>query len=412
MAHLQRYIVGLDVGTTKVCAVIGEADEHAELEIVGAGLCPMPGQKKGVVVDIEATVEAIKNAVEEAELMAGVSIDRAWIGTSGTHLRGFNSRGDIELDPRGREIDEQDVRRVVDAAAALDLPPDREIVHLLPQEFLVDGQDEILDPIGMSGSRLEVNLHLVVASGSALQNLVNCANRGGLEVQGAVFEALAANEAVLTDDERQLGTALVDIGGGTTDMVCFRAGTVCHTAVLPTGGNHFTKDVGVGLRTPLVDAERIKLQHGGVLPELVPADQVIEVPGIGGRPTRLVPRRQVCEILKPRAVEILDLIGDEIRRAGVADCLHAGIVFTGGGALLEGLAEIAEQRLGVPVRLGKPGGVTGLTDVVAGPSFAVAVGLALYGFRRREADDLFSPPDAGSPGGWRDRLVQWLARLF
>lgn len=412
MTRLERYIVGLDIGTTKVCAVIAEAYDDGDLQILGVGLAPSKGQKKGVVVDIETTVEAVKTAVEEAELMAGVSVDRAWISATGTHIRGINSRSAITLDGRAREITEEDVRRVIDAASDLDLPADREAVHLLPQQFLVDGQENIVDPVGMSAMRLEVNLHLVVASVSALQNLVNCANKGGIEVQAVVLESLASNEAALSHDERELGVALLDIGGGTTDLVCFRGGTVCHTAVFPIGGENFTNDLSVVLKTPLPDAEQIKLRYGAVLPELVPYDQTIEVAGIGGRAPTLVPRRQLCEILRPRAVEMLDLVRDELRRAGFADELHAGIVLTGGGALLEGLAETAEQRFGLPVRVGVPSGVTGLSDVVSGPGYSTVVGLVLYGHRNRGEQSRFELKDPTFARRVRGRFARWFGELF
>jgi cell division protein FtsA len=412
VARLERYIVGLDIGTTKVCAVVAEAHEDGDLQILGVGLAPSRGQKKGVVVDIETAVEAIKAAVEEAELMAGVSVDRAWISATGTHIRGINSRGAITLDGRAREITEDDVRRVIDAASDLDLPADREAVHLLPQQFLVDGQENIVDPVGMSAMRLEVSLHLVVASVSALQNLVNCANKGGIEVQAVVLESLASNEAVLSSDERELGVALLDIGGGTTDLVCFQRGTVCHTAVFPIGGENFTNDLSVVLKTPLPDAEKIKTRYGAVLPELVPSDQTIEVAGIGGRAPSLVPRRQLCEILRPRAVEMLDLVRDELRRAGFADELHAGIVLTGGGALLEGLAEAAEQRFGLPVRVGVPSDVTGLSDVVSGPVYSTAVGLALYGHRNRGERSRFEVRDPTFARRVRGRFARLFGDLF
>jgi cell division protein FtsA len=412
VTRLERYIVGLDIGTTKVCAVIAEVYDDGDLQILGVGLAPSKGQKKGVVVDIETTVEAVKTAVEEAELMAGVSVDRAWISATGTHIRGINSRSAITLDGRAREITEEDVRRVIDAASDLDLPADREAVHLLPQQFLVDGQENIVDPVGMSAMRLEVNLHLVVASVSALQNLVNCANKGGIEVQAVVLESLASNEAALSHDERELGVALLDIGGGTTDLVCFRGGTVCHTAVFPIGGENFTNDLSVVLKTPLPDAEQIKLRYGAVLPELVPYDQTIEVAGIGGRAPTLVPRRQLCEILRPRAVEMLDLVRDELCRAGFADELHAGIVLTGGGALLEGLAETAEQRFGLPVRVGVPSGVTGLSDVVSGPGYSTVVGLVLYGHRNRGEQSRFELKDPTFARRVRGRFARWFGELF
>ena len=344
--------------------------------------------------------------------MAGVSVDRAFISATGTHIQGINSRGAITLEGRAREITEEDVRRVIDAASNLDLPGDREAVHLLPQQFLVDGQENIIDPVGMSATRLEVSLHLVVASASALQNLVNCANKGGIEVQAVVLESLASDEAALSHDERELGVALLDIGGGTTDLVCYQGGTVCHTAVFPIGGENFTNDLSVVLKSPVPDAEQIKVRHGAVLPELVPSDQTIEVAGIGGRAPTLVPRRQLCEILRPRAVEMLDLVRDELRRAGFADELHAGFVLTGGGALLEGLAEAAEQRFGLPVRVGVPGGVTGLSDVVSGPVYSTAVGLALYGHRNRGERSRFDVKDPTFARRVRGRFARWFGDLF
>lgn len=412
MPRLDRYIVGLDIGTTKVCALIAHATEDGELEVVGVGLAPSHGQKKGVVVDIEATVESVKAAVEEAELTAGVSVDRAWLGATGTHVRGFNSRGSIPLDARPREIGTEDVRRVVDAASDLGLPDDKEIIHLLPRQFVVDGQDQIMDPVGMTGMKLEVNAHLVIASVSAIQNLVNCANRGGIEVQAVVLEALASNEAVLSKDERELGVALVDIGGGTTDLVCFHGGTVCHSATFAFGGDSFTNDLSVVLRTPLAEAEEVKTRYGAVLPEMLPHDQTIEVPGIGGRAPRLVPRRQLCEILRPRAVEILDLVRKEVRDSGFGDVLHAGVVLTGGGAQLEGLAEAAEQRFGLPVRVGVPGGVTGLTDMVQSPVYSTAVGLALYGFHNRGSAKRWEGSRSGWMGTLPGRVGRWLKDLF
>ena len=413
MGRLDRYVVGLDVGTTKVCAVIGARTADDGLEVLGVGLAPSGGQRKGLVVNIESTVEAIKSAVEEAELMAGVSVDAAFVGTSGGHIRGFNSRGMLTLEGKAREITEEDVRRVMDAARNLDLPNDREIIHLLPREFLVDGQDGILDPVGgMSASRLEVNVHLVVGGVVAVQNLVNCANRAGLEVRAVVLEQLASSEATLSDDERELGVGLVDIGGGTTDIACYHHRAVCHTAVLPTGGEHFTNDIAVGLRTPLLEAEHIKIRAGCVLPELTASDQTVEVPGIGGRGARLLPRRQLSEILRPRAVEVLDLVRDEIRKSGFADTLHAGIVLTGGGALLEGLPEAAEQRFGLPVRLGMPANVGGLVDVVSSPIYSTVVGLALYGLRDRGGHEHY---ELGDPAWYRrigGRVARWVGELF
>jgi cell division protein FtsA len=405
------YIVGLDVGTTKVCAVVGEPGDNDAPEIIGVGLAESRGQRRGSVVDVEATVASIKAAIEEAELMAGTSVDRAYVGIAGAHIRGFNSRGAVTVNGRARQITEDDIRRVIDAARSLDLPPDREILHLLPREFTVDEQGDVVDPLGMSGSRLEVDVHLVVGALSSIQTLVTCVNRAGIEAHAVVLEPLASNEAVLTDDERELGAALVDIGGGTTDVVCLVDGSVCHTAVLPIGGDHFTNDIAVGLSTPLADAEALKFRYGCVEPGLIDPDQAIETPGIGGRGPRLLPRGRFCEILQPRAIEVLDMVTDELSRAGFLDQLNAGIVFTGGGSLIEGLAELAERRFGLPVRLGQPTGVEGLVDVVSSPIYSTAVGLVLYGHHNRDMDSYF-----GHGGGVFGRLTgqvgRWFGELF
>ena len=407
MARRDPYIVGLDVGTTKVCAVIGEPTDDNDLEIIGVGVADSDGQKKGSVVDVDSTVESIKSAIEEAELMAGTSVDRAYIGIAGAHIRGFNSRGAVTVNGRARQITEEDIRRVVDAARALNLPPDRELLHLLPREFSVDEQGDIVDPLGMSGSRLEVEVHLVVGALSAIQTLVTCVNRAGIEAHGIVLEQLASNEAVLTDDERELGVALVDIGGGTTDLICLVDGSVCHTAVLPAGGDHLTNDA-VGLSTPITEAEVLKVSHGCVEPSLIDPEQAIEIPGIGGRGPRLLARGRLCEILQPRAIEILDLVANELHRAGFLDQLNAGLVLTGGGSLVDGFPELTEQRFGLPVRQGQPIGIEGLIDIVSSPIYSTAVGLVLYGHYNRDAANHFKP----NGSGWRGWLGGWLGDLF
>ena len=412
MARRDPTIVGLDVGTTKVCAVIGEPSGDGALEILGVGLAESEGQRRGVVVDVDATVQSTKAAVEEAELMAGISVDRAYVGVAGGHIRGFNSRGAITVNGRSRQITEEDIRRVIGAARNLDLPPDRELRHLLPREFVVDDHDGIVDPLGMSGSRLEVNVHLVVGALSAIQTLVTCVNRAGIEVQAAVLEQLASNEAVLTEDERQLGVALVDIGGGTTDVACLVDGSVCHTAVLPIGGDHFTNDIAVGLNTPISEAEGLKARYGCVLQALVDPDQAVEAPGIGGRGPRLLPRRRLCDILLPRAAEILDLVSEETARAGYLDRLNAGFVLTGGGALLEGFAEMAEQRFGLPVRVGIPQGVEGLVDIVASPIYSTAVGLTLYGHYNRDSQNYFESDHGAYLSRIAGRVGRWFGELF
>ena len=408
MARRDPYIVGLDVGTSKVCAVIGEPTEDNDLEIIGVGVADSDGQKKGSIVDVDSTVESIKSAVEEAELMAGTSVDRAYVGISGAHIRGFNSRGAVTINGRARQITEEDVRRVVDAARALNLPPDRELLHLIPQEFSVDEQGDIVAPLGMSGSRLEVEVHLVVGALSAIQTLVTCVNRAGIEAHAIVLEQLASNEAVLTDDERELGVALVDIGGGTTDLICLVDGSVCHTAVLPAGGDHLTNDIAVGLSTPITEAEVLKTNHGCVELSLIDPEQAIEIPGIGGRGPRLLARGRLCEILQPRAIEILDLVANELDKAGFLDQLNAGLVLTGGGSLVDGFPELTEQRFGLPVRSGQPIGIEGLIDIVSSPIYSTAVGLVLYGHYNRDVVTHFKPNGSGLFG----RVSSWLGDLF
>ena len=408
MARRDPYIVGLDVGTSKVCAVIGEPTEGNKLEIIGVGVADSDGQKKGSIVDVDSTVESIKSAVEEAELMAGTSVDRAYVGISGAHIRGFNSRGSVTINGRARQITEEDVRRVVDAAQALDLPPGRELLHLIPQEFSVDEQGDIVAPLGMSGSRLEVEVHLVVGALSVIQTLVTCVNRAGIEAHAIVLEQLASNEAVLTDDERELGVALVDIGGGTTDLICLVDGSVCHTAVLPAGGDHLTNDIAVGLSTPITEAEVLKTNHGCVELSLIDPEQAIEIPGIGGRGPRLLARGRLCEILQPRAIEILDLVANELDKAGFLDQLNAGLVLTGGGSLVDGFPELTEQRFGLPVRSGQPIGIEGLIDIVSSPIYSTAVGLVLYGHYNRDVVTHFKPNGSGLFG----RVSSWLGDLF
>ena len=412
MARRDPYIVGLDVGTTKVCAVVGEPTDDNGLEIIGVGVADSDGQKKGSVVDVDSTVESIKSAIEEAELMAGTSVDRAYVGIAGGHIRGYNSRGAVTVNSRARQITEEDIRRVVDAARALTLPPDRELLHLLPREFSVDEQGGIVDPLGMSGSRLVVDVHLVVGALSAIQTLVTCVNRAGIEAHAVVLEQLASNEAVLTDDERELGVALVDIGGGTTDLICLVEGSVCHTAVLRAGGDHLTNDIAVGLSTPITEAEVLKVSYGCVEPSLIDPEQAIEAPGIGGRGPRLLARGRLCEILRPRAIEILDLVADELNRAGFLDQLNAGLVLTGGGSLVDGFPELAEQRFGLPVRYGQPIGVEGLIDIVSSPIYSTAVGLVLYGHYNRDVVAHFRPNGSGLFGHISGRVSSWLGDLF
>ena len=396
MARKEQYVVGLDVGTSTVACVVGESLEDGSLNVVGIGVSESRGIKRGVVVNLEAAVDSIKKAIEEAELMAGIEIDLVHLALSGPHIKGFNSRGVVAVAGKNREVSREDVRRAIDAAKAVALPTGREILHVLPQDFVVDEQDGIGAPEGMTGARLEVNVHVVTGAASSTQNIVACVNRAGVQVVDTVIEQLAAAEAVLTPDEKELGVALVDIGGGTVDLAIYERGHLWHTAVVAVGGDHFTSDIAVGLRTPIPDAEKVKRKSGCALSSMVDEDATIEVASVGGRKPRLMARRILSEILQPRAEEIFHLIWDEIRRAGYEKSLNSGIVLTGGGAILEGMPEIAEQIFDLPIRRGCPMGVGGLADHVNSPTFATGVGLVLYGYRNSVGDAVRAPVGAGA----------------
>jgi cell division protein FtsA len=402
----ERYLVGLDVGTSKVAAIVGEARDDGSLEIIGVGVADSRGIRRGVVVNLDAAVESIKKALEEAELTAGIEIESVHLGLSGAHMNGLNSRGVVAVAGKTREITREDVRRAIDAAKAVTLPSGREIIHVLPQDFVVDEQDGIGAPVGMTGSRLEVNVHIVNGSASSTQNLVACVNRAGVTVLDTTLGQLAAAEAVLTKDEKDLGVALVDVGGGTTDIAIFERGSVWHTGVVAVGGDHFTNDIAVGLRTPVPDGERIKRRCGCALSTMVADDETMEVASVGGRKPRVMPRRVLSEILQPRAEEIFHLLWDEIRNAGCDRSLNSGLVLTGGGAMLDGMAEIAEQIFDLPIRRGYPMGVGGLIDHVSSPEFATAVGLVMYA-HRNHADDARMPT-----GGALSRVAVKLRGLF
>jgi cell division protein FtsA len=406
VARKERYVVGLDVGTSTVTCVVAETFDDGRCDIVGIGVAESRGIKRGVVVNLEAAVDSIKKAVEEAELMAGVEIDSVHLALSGPHVKGFNSRGVIAVAGKNREITRDDVRRAIEAAKAVTLPNGREILHVLPQDFVVDEQDGIGAPVGMTGTRLEVNVHVVTGSASSTQNIVACVNRAGVAVLDTVLEQLAASEAVLTDDEKQLGVALVDIGGGTTDFAIFERGSIWHTGVVAVGGDHFTNDIAVGLRTPLPEAEKIKRRCGCALTTMVGEDETMEVASVGGRKPRLMPRRVLSEILQPRAEEIFHLLWDEIRNAGCDRSLNSGLVLTGGGANLEGMAEIAEQIFDLPVRRGSPAGAGGLMDHVNTPECATAVGLVMYAHRH------YGSQNRGGSGGAFARAFVRLRGMF
>jgi cell division protein FtsA len=375
-------IVGLDIGTTKICAVVGEVS-GADINIIGIGTHPSIGLRKGVVINIESTVESIKKAVEEAELMAGCEISSVCTGIAGGHITGFNSRGIVAI--KGPEITESDVERVVDAARAVAIPMDREVIHVLPQEFIVDDEPGIQNPVGMAGVRLEAKIHIVTGAVASAHNIVKCANRSGLDVSDIVLESLASGEAVLTDEEKQLGTALLDLGGGTTDLAVFSNKNIKHTFVLGLGGNNLTNDIAIGLRTPQAEAEKIKKKYGTCLARDISNDETIEVSGMGGRAPRKLPRQILGEILEPRLEEIFELVYREIFRARMENSINSGVVLSGGTSLLEGVSEVAESIFKLPTRLGKPQGIKGLVDVVNNPMYATGVGLVLYGARNRDS---------------------------
>lgn len=383
LAKDERLVVGLDIGTTKICTIVAECSNGGPPEIIGLGTSPSRGLRKGVVVNIELTVDSIKRAVEEAELMAGVEVDWVFAGIAGGHIKGFNSRGVIAISGKNREVTQADIDRVIDAAKAIAIPVDREVIHVLPQEFIIDDQGGIKEPLGMSGVRLEAEVHIVTGAVTSAQNLIKCINRAGLEVQDIVLQQLASSEATLTSDEKELGIILIDIGGGTTDIAVFVDGSIWHTAVLSLGGDHLTNDIAIGLRTPTAEAEEIKKKYGCALASLVKGDETVEVPSVGSRRPRVLSRQMLCEIIQPRLEEIFALVGQEVKRAGYDEAVAAGVVLTGGASIMEGVPELAEQIFDLPARRGFPTGVTGLVDVISSPIYATGVGLVLYGAEHR-----------------------------
>jgi cell division protein FtsA len=412
----QTVITGLDVGTTKTCAVIGELVPNG-IDILGIGQAPSRGLRRGVVASVEATVDAIKRAVTEAEQMAGVEVDAVYASIGGGHLRGVNSQGVVAVQGRHREVTAGDVGRAIDAARAINLPPDREILHALTQGFTVDDQDGVREPIGMLGSRLGVAVHLVTGAATAVQNVVRAVNRAGLTVEDVILQALASAESVLTPDERELGVVLIDVGGGTTDVALFREGAVWHTAVIPLGGDHVTNDIAVGLRTPPSDAEELKQAFGCAQARLVLEEETVEVPSIGGRKPRVLSRQTLSRIVQARVEEILALAARSVSEAGLDDAATAGVVVTGGAAIMTGLPELAETIFDLPVRRGIPKWVGGLYQQVESPACAAAVGLVLTGARRDRAP---GPGPAlpglaeGLPGVGRAvrRVREWLRAAF
>jgi len=408
MARNAEILVGLDIGTTKIACIIGEVTDDG-LDIIGIGSHPSTGLRKGVVINIDATINSIKRAVEEAELMAGCEVNTVYAGIAGGHIKGFNSHGIVAV--KDKEVRPADLARVVDAARAVAIPMDREVIHVIPQEYIIDEQDGIREPLGMSGVRLEAKVHIVTGSVTSAQNIVKCANACGLNVADIVLEQLASSEAVLSEDEKELGVAVVDIGGGTTDIAIFSGGSIVHTAVLSVGGNHLTNDIAVGLRTPMAEAERIKQRYGCAMTSRVGPDETIEVPSVGGRPPRILSRQILSEIIEPRVEEMFAFVGRELRDSGYEDLIAGGVVITGGTTILEHMPELAEEVLGVPVRRGLPRGVGGLVDVVRNPKFATGVGLVLYGADNAD-QNLFRIREERVYDKVAKRMKQWFAEIF
>ena len=404
MQGKEEIVVGLDIGTTKICAVVGEISGD-EINIVGIGTHPSIGLRKGVVVNIESTVESIKKAVEEAELMAGCEISSIYAGIAGGHITGFNSRGIVAV--KGSEITELDVERVIDAARAVAIPMDREVIHVIPQQFIVDDEAGIQNPVGMAGVRLEAKIHIVTGAVTSAHNIVKCANRSGLDVCDIVLESLASGEAVLTEEEKELGTGLIDLGGGTSDLAIFCNKNIRHTFVLALGGNNLTNDLAIGLHAPLGEAEKIKKKYGTCVAKNISSEETIEVPGMGGRKPRKLPRQILGEILEPRMEEIFILINREIYRAGMEKLISSGIVLTGGSALLSDATEIAESVFNFPTRLGRPMGITGLVDVVNNPMYATGVGLVIYGAKNQTAKKKFRIRDKNIFNRLITRMKKW-----
>ncbi|MEM7401533.1 MAG: cell division protein FtsA [Pseudomonadota bacterium] len=402
-------IVGLDIGTSKITAIVGEVNEDHQLEIVGIGSHPSRGLKKGVVVNIESTVQSIQRCVEEAELMAGCQIHSVYAGIAGSHIRSMNSHGIVAI--KDREVSASDVERVIDAARAVAIPADQRVLHVMPQEFVIDQQEGIREPVGMSGVRLEAKVHLVTGAESAAQNIIKCVRRCGLEVDDIILEQLASSYSVLTDDEKELGICLVDIGGGTTDVAVFTEGAIKHTAVIPIAGDQVTNDIAVAMRTPTQYAEEIKIKYACALRQLANPDDTIEVPSVGDREPRRLSRQTLAEVVEPRYEELLSLVHAELRRSGFEDLVAAGVVLTGGSSKMEGVVDLAEEVFHMPVRLGLPQHVTGLVDVVRNPIHATGVGLLLFGHKNQQRGEvsLFAESNVGSV---LKRMKNWFQGSF
>jgi cell division protein FtsA len=402
-------IVGLDIGTTKICALVGEVRDAQEVDVIGVGIHPSAGMRRGVVVNIESTVESIQGAVRDAEKMAGCEISSVFVGIAGSHIKGFNSRGLVPI--RHQDINQDDIDQVVDAASAVHIPTDQEILHVIPQEFMVDDQDGIQYPLGMTGVRLEANVHIVTGQVAAVQNIIKCCNRAGLEVCDVVLESIASAEAVLTKEEMELGIGLLDIGGGTSDLAIFSEGNIKHTFVLGLGGHNLTSDLSIGLRTPQKEAEVLKEKYGSALASMIDRDQVIDVPSVGGRPPRRLSRRVMGEIIEPRVEEMLSLIKQQLDDSTYGGAINAGLVLTGGTALLANMVDLAEQIFDLPVRIGYPRVVGGMTDMVKTPQFSTGLGLIFFGMKN-ESTRRFTEEGNGLFGRLAGRMRDWFGSAF
>jgi cell division protein FtsA len=405
----RKRIVALDIGTSKVAALVGEIGPEGEIEIIGIGTAPSRGLKRGVVVNIESTVQSIQRAVEEAELMANCQIESVYVGIAGSHIRSHNSHGIVAV--RDSEVFPQDVERVLDAAQAMAIPAYQRILHTLPQEYIIDHQEGVKDPLGMSGVRLEAKVHMVTCSVNAAQNVEKCVERCGLRVNDMILEQLASSYAVLSDDERDLGVCLVDIGGGTTDIAIFTSGAIRHTAVIPIAGDQVTNDIAMALRTPTQYAEDIKIKYACALTQLARPDDIIKVPGVGDRAPRELSRQALADVVEPRYAELFSYVQAELRRSGYEGMVGAGIVLTGGASKIEGVLELAEEIFHLPVSQGSPRHVTGLKDIVKNPVYATGVGLLMYG-KRREDEQREQRGRSRITGGGFSRLRKWLSENF
>jgi len=406
----ERLIVGLDIGTSKVLAIVGEINPAGEIEIIGVGHHVARGMRKGVVANIESTVQSIQRAVEEAELMAGCQIYSVYAGIAGAHIGSFNSHGVVAI--RDEEVQTGDVERVIEAARALAIPNDQKVLHILPQEFIIDGQEGIREPVGMSGVRLEAKVHIITGAVSAAQNIIKCIRRCGLEVDDITLEQLASSQSVLTEDERDLGVCLVDIGGGTTDIAIFTEGAIRHTAVIPIAGDQVTNDIAVALRTPTQAAEEIKKRYGCALIQLAHSDETIEAPSVGDRPPRRLARQTLAEVIEPRVEELFELVKGELRRSGFEELIGSGIVLTGGTSKMDGIVELAEEVFHVPVRLGMPSNVAGLSEVVRNPIYSTGVGLIQFGLQNQSSRGREKPREKHTLDSVYQRMKSWFKGSF